>query len=266
MTPWPPGARARLARDGLSVVGAVVVGWFLVAEPFIFGLDAFAYWSVDPAAPYVAHTDATRIGAFLYSPAAAQVAGPFGFVAWPVFVVGWTALLVAALAWLGRWWTFALLAFPPVAYSIWLGNIDVPLAAAMVAGLRWPAAWAFVLLTKVTPGIGLLWFVVRREWRPLAVALGVTAAIAGVSFAIAPNLWFAWPSALLEIDDDVFQPVPLWARFAAAAVLVVWGARTNRAWTVPLAGLIALPWLSARSLAMLVGVAPLLRPRPHEAA
>ena len=45
------------------------------------------------------------------------------------------------------------------------GNISLLLAVAIVVGFRWPAAWAFVLLTKVTPGIGLLWFVVRREWR-----------------------------------------------------------------------------------------------------
>ena len=36
-------------------------------------------------------------------------------------------------------------------------------------------SWAFVLLTKVTPGIGLLWFAIRRRWRDLAIALGVTA-------------------------------------------------------------------------------------------
>ena len=43
---------------------------------------------------------------------------------------------------------------------------------AIVLGFRWPFTWAFVLLTKVTPGVGLLWFAVRREWRSLAIALG----------------------------------------------------------------------------------------------
>ena len=46
------------------------------------------------------------------------------------------------------------------------------IAAAIVIGFRWPAAWSLVLLTKITPGIGLLWFAVRREWRSLAIALG----------------------------------------------------------------------------------------------
>lgn len=253
--------RIRLARDGLSIVGAVVVGWFLVAEPFIFGLDAYAYWSVDSAAPYEIHRDSTQIGAFLYSPAAAQLAGLFGQLPWSVFVLAWTGLLVAALAWLGRWWALALLAFPPVVYSIWLGNIDVLLAAAMVAGLRWPAAWAFVLLTKVTPGIGLLWFVARREWRSLLTALGVTGVIAGVSFLLAPGLWLEWPATLRGIEDGPFQPVSIWIRLPVAAVLVVWGARTDRPWTVAVAGALAIPWISARSLAMLVGVVPLVMTR-----
>lgn len=155
------------------------------------------------------------------------------------------------------------MAFPPVVLSIWLGNIDILLAAAMVAGFRWPAAWAFVLLTKITPGVGLLWFVVRREWRQLAFALGATAAITAVSFVLAPSLWFEWPASLGTIDDSVFQPVPLVIRVPLAAALVVWGARTNRPWTVVVAGAIAVPWISARSLAMLVGVVPLIRTAPR---
>ena len=72
------------------------------------------------------------------------------------------------------------------------GNVSLLLAAAIVVGFRWPAAWSIVLLTKLTPGIGLLWFAVRREWRALAIALGVTAAIAAISFAILPDQWRTW--------------------------------------------------------------------------
>ena len=59
------------------------------------------------------------------------------------------------------------------------GNISLLLAVAIVWGFRWPWTWAFVLLTKITPGVGLLWFALRREWRQLAIALGATAAVAG---------------------------------------------------------------------------------------
>ena len=71
-------------------------------------------------------------------------------------------------------WALAWLAFFPVASELYHGNIDLILAAAIVAGFRWPVAWAVVLHTKLTPGIGLLWFAVRREWRPLLIAGAAT--------------------------------------------------------------------------------------------
>ena len=53
------------------------------------------------------------------------------------------------------------------------------MALAIVWGFRHPWTWSFVLLTKVTPAVGLLWFVVRREWRNLGIALGASAVLAG---------------------------------------------------------------------------------------
>jgi hypothetical protein len=120
-----------------------------------------------------------------------------------------------------------------------------------------------VLLTKVTPGIGLLWFVARREWRNLAIALGATALVVGVSFAIAPGLWFDWPRSILEVQG---RPAPLItaARVLGAALLVIWGARTNRPWTVIVAGTLALAWLDLKTTAMLVGLAPFLPALPGD--
>ena len=53
-----------------------------------------------------------------------------------------------------------------------------------------------VRFSKVTPGIGLLWFLLRREWRSLAIALGTTLAIVVGSFLLAPSAWFDWYSFL----------------------------------------------------------------------
>ena len=67
-----------------------------------------------------------------------------------------------------------------------------------------------MLLTKVTPGVGLLWFVVRREWRPLVIALGVTAAIVTVTFVAVPWMWADWISMVLaEGSNSQQQTVPL---------------------------------------------------------
>ena len=95
---------------------------------------------------------------------------------------------------LGIWvlagpFTLLVIFTPQVATEISLGNIHIFLAVVTVFGLRWPWLWAFVLLTKVTPGVGLVWFAVRREWRSLWIALGVTAAIALPTGLLYPQLW-----------------------------------------------------------------------------
>jgi hypothetical protein len=151
------------------------------------------------------------------------------------------------------------------------GNIELLLAVAIVLGFRWPATWAFVLLTKVTPGVGLLWFVVRREWRSLAIVLGATAAIAAVSIVLAPAAWAQWPSVLAGIAGRsgtwAAVPIPLVVRLPFAVALVVWGARTNRRWTVPVASMLALPALWYGGFSMLLAVLPLLPARtPGELA
>ena len=100
---------------------------------------------------------------------------------------------------------------------------------AIVAGFRYPATWALMLLTKVTPGIGLLWFLVRREWRALAIALGVTAAIVAVSFVLDRSAWEEWIAILRgdlagagqgSIDTPGwYVAVPLLPRLVVAAIV-----------------------------------------------
>ena len=57
-------------------------------------------------------------------------------------------------------------------------------------------------------------------------------------------------------------PIPFLVRLPFAAALVVWGARTNRRWTVPVAGMLALPALWYGGLAMLLAVIALREPAP----
>jgi hypothetical protein len=183
-----------------------------------------------------------------------------------VFIVGWTVLLAVVAIWLARPWPAALLVLAlPVSQEILIGNIHLLLALAIVLGFRWPATWTFVLLTKVTPGVGLIWFAARRDWRALAIALGATVAIVAVSVAIGGiQPWLDW-IALLRRDGGA-ESWRLYVRLAIAAALVVWGARTDRRWTVALAALIALPVVWSDSFAMLLGcVALSRRPAPVSA-
>lgn len=244
----------KAVRDGAIVAGLLFAGYlFVVVAPVAgtFGFDAFAYWSVDVADPY--RTPVGGLAAFNYSPPIAHLFGGFSAVPWPSFLWLWLAAILGTLVWLGGrghrviW----LLAFPPVAMELYHGNVHVLIAAAIVLGFRYPWTWAFVVLTKVTPGIGLLWFAARREWRSLGIALGASAAIGAVSFALEPAAWSDWWTFLSATagGSTVAQfeiAVPLPVRLAAAAALVTWGARTDRRWTVPLSATLALPilWVS----------------------
>lgn len=244
----------RPLRHGAVLAGLAFAAYlFVVVAPSAgtLGFDAYAYWSIDPVDPY--RTGVGGLGAFNYTPPIARSFQSFGLLDWLTFLWLWLALMVGTVIWLGDrgirvlW----LLAFPPVALELYHGNVHLIIAAAIALGFRYPWTWAFVVLTKVTPGVGLAWFLVRREWRSLAIALGVTAAIVAVSVVIDRPLWESWIGLLQTTPEggSVAQfhiPIPLWLRLPAAIALVTWGGLTDRRWTVPLAAAFALPvlWIS----------------------
>lgn len=260
--------RLRALRDGAIVAGLLFFGYlFLVLAPLNrgVGLDAYAYWSLDLADLYGGAQGAVLgAGAFRYSPLIAQVFAPVAQLPWGSFLFLYEAMLLGTIVWLGRrrWIpVLAILAFPPVAIELYYGNIHLLLAAAIVLGFRHPWTWSVVLLTKITPGVGLVWFAVRREWRSLGVALGVTAVLAAISWVSAPGLWSEWFATLAgnrAVATSNSLPIPLLVRLPAALALVAWGARTDRRWTVPVAATLALPVLWIHGLAMLAGVVPLV--------
>ena len=265
--------RDRLLRDGFLLLAIAFVALRLFAvEPWDDSVDAYAYWATGQG-DYYAGAHAGVIGAYLYSPAFAQAVWPFTHVSWHVFVAGWTVLNLAAL-----WWLLGRLALPsllflPIPFEIISGNVHLLIAVAIVAGFRWSAAWALPLLTKVTPGIGLLWFLVRREWTALATALAVTLVIAAVSFLLNADAWFQWAELLTRSVDRPldtpgwFLPMPLLLRLPVAALIVVIAAVTDRRWLLPFAVTLALPIVWLNSLAILAAVVPLVgwrlgRPAP----
>ena len=259
--------RDRLLRDGFVILAVVFVGLRLFAiPPWADSVDAYAYWSTRDGVLY--GDAAGRIGSYLYSPAFAQLLRPLTWLPLAAFLALWTALLLAVHGWLaGRRLALALLLFVPISFEIVSGNVHLLYAAVAVVGFRWPAAWALPLLTKVTPGIGLVWFAVRREWRPLAIGLGATAAIAGVSYLLGPADWAQWLDILRRDAGQPLEttgwylPVPLLWRLPFAIALVAWGALTDRPWTVPIAMVLALPVLWLNGLAILVALVPLLADR-----
>jgi Glycosyltransferase family 87 len=246
----PQPAIRRALRDALIILGLA----FFAFELFVIGpndkgigSDAYAYWAINPAAPYALREGA--IGAFPYAPPMVRLFQPFSLLSWPEFWTLWMAILVGTVIWLGGRRVLWVLAFPPVAFELYHGNVNLLIAAAIALGFRYPATWAFVLLTKVTPGVGLLWFLVRREWRPLLIALGVTAAIVAVSYAVDGSLWPQWLGMLHDASaapaSELGGPlgIPLLIRLPAAAALIAWGGWSDRRWTVPVGATLAMPVL-----------------------
>jgi hypothetical protein len=218
-----------------------------------------AYWITRDGVDYASYA-AGPAGTYLYSPAFAQAIRPLTILPLPLFAATWTALGAALLIWLSGRASLLVALFPPVLLTLVQGQLDLAYAIVAVVGLRWPAAWALPLLTKVTPGIGVVWFAVRREWRPLAIALGTTAAIAAVSFALDPGAWSGWIALLRPgpvNDPNLVSSLPLLVRAPIALAVVAWGAWTNRRWTIPIAMTLAMPILWVNSVTILVALLPM---------
>lgn len=251
---------------GLAYLFAGILGLIqLTLHPGVPpGLDTYSYWAADLDNLYASAQIGSHVeGAYLYSPAFAQAFAPLRLLPFEVVYALWLALCLGLLAWMRVLWFVAL---PPVIAELYFGNVHVLYAAVIVAGFSLPGLWALPWLTKVTPGIGSLWFAFRGEWRHLALALGTTSLIVAVSFALAPDLWFEW---LDSLAGNVGQPtgmradaIPLWVRLVAATVVLLWGARTDRRWTIPLAVFLGAPVIWPGSVAVLAAAfSPLLRTR-----
>ena len=251
---------------GVIVAVLLVVLMTALAEPFepdSFGPghDARAYWAAPLDDPYepgsVGHESA-----YLYSPAFLVALSPLRALSWPLFLGLWTAGLLAVLFWLARPLLFLpllLLALP----EIWGGNITILLAAAIVIGFSRSLAWAFPLLTKVTPGLGILWFGVRREWLNFGIAIAATLAVIAATALITPGLWAEWfqllTSSMGSSTVAGSVPIPLIARLPLAVAVIAFAAWRGQRWLLPIGVLLAMPVIWWGSLALLTACVALKR-------
>jgi hypothetical protein len=254
----------RAIRDALIIVGLLRAFAYFVVQgihPWTFvGIDARAYWGVDLAHPYAASA-VGEYSTYLYSPAFAVALSPSYVLPFEAFFVLWTIASVLVLIWLVRPWPWALLIlFLPWTYELFVGQVHLFIAAVIVLGFRYPWLWAFNILTKVTPGVGLLWFLVRGEWRSLAIALVSAAIVAFISFLLVPTAWFDW---IAFLRGSTGSGELLYLRLMAAAAIVVAGAFTGRAWAVPIAVWLALPVVWIESWVILLAIIRLREPLPQ---
>ncbi len=252
----------------LNAVSVIVLLWlwWQFSVYHADGSDMRSYYNLNLANLYGNAVLGER-GSFLYSPAFAVGVAPFTELSWLAFYGLWTGLAIGALALvLGPLLAVvAVLLLPFVQVDIGYGNINALLALSIVAGMRWPGAWSFVLLTKVTPGIGILWFAVRREWRSLGIALALTFGLVLASIAVVGvGPWVDWLRLLATStrptvwDEANLIPLALPLRLVGAAGLVTIGALRGWRWMVPIACFVAMPITWSYGLILLLAIVPLL--------
>jgi hypothetical protein len=251
-------ASRQFVLRALSLVGLLValgVAVYYASDAFVY--DAHAYWLSDG---YDRPSQAQD--AFSYSPPVLLLFQAIRTILpWEVFAYVYTIAIALGIWVLAGPFTLFVVFIPHVATELSLGNIHIFLALVTVFGLRWPWLWSFVLLTKVTPGVGLVWFAVRREWRSLAIALGVTAAIALPTVVLFPDLWAGWFRVITDAGPEAGSN--LLARVVLGGAIVAIGAWRNWPWLVPVGSMLALPVLwSLHGFSMLVAVLWYVRTLP----
>jgi hypothetical protein len=255
------------ARVSSAVALGLLVSWWIWLQRydgFEHWIDASAFWGIQLDDSLYA-TPLGDPGAFVYSPVVAQLLAPVGSVPFPVFYALLSAanLTVMILMAGPRLALLLLVFFPPIASEVGTGNIHLLIGGAIVLAFRHPGWWALPLLTKVTPGIGVVWHAFRGEWRVLATVCLITILLVVPSAAIAGDLWFAWFERLAASDTSdtrgLFDTVPLWMRVSIAVGIVWLAARLDRPALVICATIVALPVIWVNALAMLVAVLPFYR-------
>jgi Glycosyltransferase family 87 len=214
------------------------------ARTGIIGCDSHAYWMAARFPETWYTKPPTNEDAYLYSPAFAQALWPLGQLSWPAFRTVWIVGQGGVLAWLlvPLGWQRGLTLAPLFITEFLHGNVWLFFAGALVVSLgRAPGALALPVLTKVTPGVVGVWFVARREWGAAMWAAGVTVLIVAVSAAIAPAAWLAWAHFLARSAEQRGGTAVLGLAFSLG--VVIWAARTGRAWLLAPALMIACPIL-----------------------
>jgi hypothetical protein len=271
---WTPG-QLRALRHGLWLGAAfsVAVGAAIVNGSRL-GVDAHAYWAAWHRSSLYA-VQPERVDAYLYSPAFAQAIWPLAQLPWGAFCTLWLAAVGASYLWLlaplDPAWRIPL--FVLCLPDVLAGNVWAFFALVLVFGFRYPALWAFAVLTKLTPVAGLVWFAARREWRNLAIAVGTAFAIIVASYAAAPGLWSDWTHFLVHSGHSAdatgarLRPIlhPPTALFLAVGTpisigITVFAARRDRHWLVPFGMILATPFFTVNAFAMLTAI-PRLRER-----
>jgi Glycosyltransferase family 87 len=237
----------------------------LVRSGFL-GIDSHAYWLTGHTDGSLYTRPAQSIDAFLYSPVFAFAIRPLTLLPYSVFGILWAAGILGAYLWLLKGsplgWTVPLFVVACLPDLI-LGNVFAFLAVALVLACgpqhrpRLAAAAAVPLLTKITPGITCLWFLLRLDLRRFTIAAASTLGVVLLTFAVAPQLWLDYADFLLSGDSHATLGFPV--RVGLAIVVCVVAARSGRVELLAVAAVLSLPVIGGPSALGLLAAVPRLR-------
>jgi len=138
-----------------------------------------------------------------------------------------------------------------------------------VVGLgRWPWAFSIMAVIKVSPGLGVVYLLLRRRWRDAGIAAAVGAAVVAVSFALDPGLWrafFEQVAGQAGVAGNSLVPLPYVIRAAFGLGLVIAGGLLGRrnGELLLVAGVTAAnPNLALSGFAVLAAAVPIWRAGP----
>lgn len=240
-------------RSLLTAVGVALLALFWIDKGLLhphLDSDGAAYWSIRDGVLYEYRWLSELDGQphpYVYSPAFAQALWPFVQLPLAVFMAVLVAVQLGALAWLVGPLAAALLVWfvPAVGLTnVWAGSMYPLMALALALSLRYPGMWAFQVLTKVTPGVGIVWHIARREWRALGWAVGTTALIVAVSALLWPTAWVEWVNVLRDgagRSAPGALAVPLTLRLPLAAIVVAVAGWRDWRWLLPVGVMLAMP-------------------------
>ena len=193
---------------------------------------------------------------FLYAPPWAAVFGLFpSALAIHLAIIAGSLIALRYIA--GSWLAVGFFAwFPLVPWELAWGNVNIMMAAAIVAGVRGRGALPMAFgLAKWSPYLAMS----PKAWRGAAAVLGIALVVT------LPRLdtWPAWMARLLWMNDHPLGPlvpVPLAIRACIALALLAW----RRPWSRALAAVIATPAFYVASFVLLIApISVWLRPWDH---
>ena len=278
MTLVAPRDWRRIALIALAAIGGallaiiVVLFWQTPGDNYAYWLAAQRLVAGEPV--YVTGEAAFAPYAYHYTPPLAQVLAPFTLVLPAIaYIVGYRVLEILSVWYLaGRAMLpmLALIAFLPVAVELRFENVHLFMAVAIVLGLsRWPLLFAVAAVVKVSPGLGVVYLVLRRRYRDALVVVLVGAAICMVSYVLSPSLWQEFLAAIGDragITGNSLIPVPYILRALAGLLLAVAGGiigRRRGELLLVLGITAANPNLALNGFAVLAAAVPVWRAGPN---